>query len=483
MSSAPVIDGATAWRVARADRVAFLVEAANYFPAFADAVAKARRSITVLAWDIDSRVRLRRDGEVVDGRPETLTEVLEAALAARPELEVRVLVWKPAAIYALEREFFQTLKLDWLTDPRFHFKLDDACPPLTALHEKVVVIDDDIAFVGGIDLTLRRWDTSAHRPGERERVSPHGDHYRPFHDLQAVVSGEAARALAEHARERWRRATGERLEPVGEVGGDAWPDGVRPAIRDVDVGIARTAAAWEGEPAVRETESFLLRAVAAARHSIYIENQYLGAYEVRDALAARLAGDSPPEVVIVSPRENSGWLETAAMGALRAKFLRRLRDADPGGRVAAVYPVKGDDVAPNVHSKLMIVDDRLAYLGSANLSNRSMRVDTEVGLVVDAAGRDDVARELTVLRNRLLGEHLGVGRAALERRLADDGSLVRAVEALGGGHVGVRPIEADLPQWSDAVEAVAAVADPEDVVTLERIADGLFSDGRLPETR
>ncbi len=483
MTPASIIDGATAWRVARADRLAFLVEAAAYFPAFADAVAKARRSVTILAWDIDSRVRLRRDGEVVAGRPETLAEVLEGALAANPQLEVRVLAWKPAAIYTFEREFFQTLKLEWLTDSRFHFKVDARYPPHTSLHEKVVVVDDEVAFLGGIDLTLRRWDTSAHRRDEVERVSAHGDHYRPFHDLHAVVSGEAARVLAEHARERWRRATGEELRAAAAGDGDPWPGGVEPVLRDVDVGIARTAAEWDGFPAVRETETFHLRAIEAARESVYIENQYVGAYEIRDALADRLAGPSPPEVVVVSPRENSGWLETATMGALRAKFVSRLREADPGGRVAAVYPVKDGDVAPNIHSKLMIVDDRLAYLGSANLSNRSMRVDSEVGLVIDAAGRDDVAQALTALRNRLLGEHLGVGTAALERRLAGDASLVRAVAELGSGRSGVRPIETDRPQWTDAFEAIAAVADPEEVVTLERIADGFFSDGHLPETR
>ena len=118
----------------------------------------------------------------------------------------------------------------------------------------------------------------------------------------AAVDGAAARALGEQARERWQTATGQSLEPV-DAKHAAWPSKLEPALRNVDVGIARTLPELDDRGEVREVEALNLAAIAAARHTIYLENQYLAARRIVDALAARLGENDGPEIVIVLPRQ------------------------------------------------------------------------------------------------------------------------------------------------------------------------------------
>ena len=128
------------------------------------------------------------------------------------------------------------------------------------------------------------------------------------------------------------------------------------------------------------------QSIASARRFIYIENQYLTSAAIGAALARRLAEPAGPEVVVVLPREEHGWLEQSSMGVMRARVLRHLLGADRHGRLRLFFPTIPalEQGCMNVHGKVMIVDDRCARVGSANLTNRSMGVDTECDLVLDA---------------------------------------------------------------------------------------------------
>jgi phosphatidylserine/phosphatidylglycerophosphate/cardiolipin synthase-like enzyme len=121
-----------------------------------------------------------------------------------------VLSWDFAMLYTLEREWFPIYKLDWKTHRHLRFHLDDRIPAGASHHQKIVVVDDAVAFVSGYDLTRVRWDTSRHAEDDQCRVDHRGSRYAPFHDVGIVVEGDCARALGELARERWRRATGKR---------------------------------------------------------------------------------------------------------------------------------------------------------------------------------------------------------------------------------------------------------------------------------
>ena len=160
----------------------------------------------IIGWDLDSRTRLvGEDCAAHDGWPVTLREFLVRLVRERPELTVYLLAWDFAVLYALEREPFPSLKLGWNTPSRMRFRLDNALPVGASHHQKIIVVDDAVAFSGGLDLTIRRWDTCRHDIDDPQRCDPAGQPYRPFHDVQMVVDGEAARALAEIAHERWAR--------------------------------------------------------------------------------------------------------------------------------------------------------------------------------------------------------------------------------------------------------------------------------------
>ena len=155
-------------------------------------------------------------------------------------------------------------------------------------------------------------------------------------------------------------------------------------------------------------EALYLDAIAAARRSIYIEAQYFTSTAIAEALEKRLRDPGGPEVLLILPRDAAGWLEQNTMTVLRTRLLTRLRAADRLGvwRVLSCCPKLGDSCI-NVHSKILVVDDTLVRVGSSNLSNRSMGLDTGCDLAIEAA---DDARigGIAHFRDRLLGEHLGV---------------------------------------------------------------------------
>src|SRR5690606_35037854 len=127
----------------------------------------------------------------------------------------------------------------WIRDPAIHLRLDAHHPPTGSHHQKVVVIDDCLAFCGGIDMTTDRWDTRAHADEEPRRLEPDGTPYGPWHDATTVLQGPVAKALGDLCRRRWEISGGGKLEP-SDVGGDCWPDHVAPDFKDVEVGIALT---------------------------------------------------------------------------------------------------------------------------------------------------------------------------------------------------------------------------------------------------
>jgi phosphatidylserine/phosphatidylglycerophosphate/cardiolipin synthase-like enzyme/uncharacterized membrane protein YdjX (TVP38/TMEM64 family) len=475
--------GHNCWRIEPAERLAFLVDGADYFRAFRSAALNARRSILILAWDIYSGLRLVRDGD--EEEPNTLRELLEHAARSRRQLHAYVLNWDFVMLYGIDREWLPVYRLDWTTHWRVHFGLDDRHPMGGSHHQKVVVLDDAVAFCGGLDLTRARWDTPAHRPGDPRRDEGDGPS-DPHHDVQVMVGGPAARALGELARSRWRRAC-DREIPAHAPGrvDDLWPGHVKADATDVRVAIARTDPAYRGRSEVREVEQLFVDAIAAARRSIYIENQYFTSPVIGEALARRLEEPDGPEVVLVSGKATRGWLSQVTMDVLRARLGKRLESRDRNGRLRLLYPdIPGlDEHCLNVHAKVMVVDDAFVRVGSANLNNRSMGLDTECDLAFESEGRDDLRDAIAGFRSRLLAEHLGVERAELARTLGETGTLVRAIDALAGSGRTLRPLPLALSEELEALAPDVALVDPEQPVDPERLAEELLHEEERPPAR
>jgi phosphatidylserine/phosphatidylglycerophosphate/cardiolipin synthase-like enzyme len=247
-------------------------------------------------------------------------------------------------------------------------------------------------------------------------------------------------------------------------------------FRDTRVALARTVSARATRQAVREVEDLYLDLIAAAGSYIYIESQYFTAQALGDALALRLAEPEGPEVVVVTRVGSTGWLEAPTMTALRTVLLQKLRDADVHHRFHAWYPDTPGELCCDLHSKVMIVDDEWLRVGSANFANRSMGVDTECDLVLEARGDPLTRGAIASARNALLAEHLGVSAGEVEATLARTRSLGVTLETLAGNSTRtLRPFE-HLDEPSLAVVALAnGVADPERPVSMDELIAGFQS--------
>ncbi|MEW6394986.1 MAG: phospholipase D-like domain-containing protein [Pseudomonadota bacterium] len=474
--------GLTCWRMENTHRLSPIVDAAAYFRLVRDALLRARHSVLFIGWEFDTRIKLD-PSRPLPGLPDTLGAFLSALIDRRPGLRVRVLQWNLGLVGTLVRGTTPLYLLNWISRKRFDFRLDSSHPPGAAHHQKIVVIDDALAFCGGIDMTDDRWDTRAHMDGDPHRVRPSGRSYGAFHDVTMAVDGPAAMALGDLARERWRRATGEKVQPAASADPDLWPADLTPLLRDVDIGIARTQPRYRGEPGIREIERLYLAAIAAARRSIYIEGQYFAARCIGEAIAERLREADGPEIVVINSKRARGWVEEKAMGAARRRLLGYLRSADHHGRFRIYSPVTPAGAPIYVHAKVLVVDDRILRIGSANLNNRSMGFDTECDLAIDALGdeamAETISRAVVAFRNELLAEHLRVSpEDVVAALLRENGSLIRSIEALRSG-TGPKLMPLDIPDANPAPLSEGELLDPEQpepvpVMLLHAIQDRLM---------
>lgn len=483
MTNAEILQpGQNCWRVAHADRAALLVDGEAYFSVLRRAARNAKHSIFIIGWDVDSRTPFPPNGED-DGLPRALGKFLDALVEHNPQLHVYVLDWDFAMLYVLDREILPIYNLGWRTHKRLHFHLDDRHPTGGSHHQKIVVLDDALAFVGGLDLTKGRWDTSRHTPGEPHRRTPDGKTYAPFHDAQLMVEGEAAAVLGKLARRRWQRATDSEPQATS-VPAEAclWPTIVEPEFKDIGIAIARTEPEYQGGEPVREVLQLYLDGIRAAERSVYIENQYFTSPIVGQAIAERLSEADGPEVVIVTRRTGGSWLERNTMEVLRARLIRRLAPKDEHRRLRVYYPEQaglGEDCI-HLHSKLMIVDDRLLRVGSSNLNNRSMGIDTECDLAIEAQA-PEVAKSIASIRNRLLAEHLGVEPQKVAQALEHHGSLIKAIETLQGNDRTLKVLEAKLDPEIDQLVPDGELIDPERPVDPQRLVEEMVPEEELPQ--
>ncbi|SDY71099.1 phospholipase D-like domain-containing protein [Citreimonas salinaria] len=443
-----------------------IVDAAPYFAALHAALQQARHSVIMIGWEFDTRISLlpQRDG---DGVPTRLGKFLSWVVRQNPDLNIYLLEWDTGMVQVLGRGSTPLRIADWISGSHIHLKLDYAHPTGAAHHQKIVVIDDALAFCGGIDTTTDRWDTREHLDEHPLRKRPTtGRSYGPWHDAAVAVDGDAARALGILARDRWKRATGDELDPPPSVP-PVWPKDLVPTFEDVDVAISRTAPSYGGREPVHEIEALYLAIIAAAHHSVYIESQYFASRMIAEAIAERLREPDGPEFVIVNPETADGWLEEEAMGSARARLLALIREADHHDHFRLYTPVAEQGTPIYVHAKVVVLDDRLLRVGSSNLNNRSLGMDTECDMIIEAqddiAADPEVRRRIVRLRNDLIAEHLDVDTGNVETAIEQaNGRLIGAIEALRGGRKTLVPFTPpDLNVVEEEVLGENDLFDPE----------------------
>lgn len=384
------------------NRLRILSHGAEYFPDLCRALETARQRVTITGWCLTPFMPLLRDparGDIVD----VLQRVSQHA-------EVYVLLWSgaPAIFRPNLRDVEQTQRILREHAPRVRCVLDRSAPFSHDQHQKAVTVDGRVAYVGGMDLTTfggDRWDTTRHPI----RFGPN------WHDVQMRLEGEVVQDVEANFCQRWNAVTGERLKPLKPIVDPGW-DTPAQIVRTIPAGMYPFSAG--GIFGIRHA---LLAAIHDASHYIYLENQYLWAPDIVDALLAAMdrRRDTPFRIVLVLPaRAYAGKYDNDA-------HVKALRAADAGRGIFQAYSIYSSGPATGstgyrslpiyVHGKVTIVDDTWLSVGSANLNQRGLATDAEMNV----QARTPLARDL---RCALWAEHLGMSIEAVAE--ADPISLI-----------------------------------------------------------
>lgn len=459
------------WRYAKADRATVLVDAENYFTFMQQAMLNARKRILLIGWDFDTRIHLEQGRRwyqkgVRRTYPSRLGSFILWLNRNRDGLEIRILKWSYGAFKFFSRGSMLLDLIRWWRHKRIDFKFDTSHPVGASHHQKIVVIDEHVAVCGGIDMTTGRWDTRDHVEHDPRRKRPRGAVHGPWHDATMLIEGEAAAALGELGRDRWARANGPKLKTVTyDAARDksAWPDKLEAQFENVEIGISRTRGEYGDQSGIDEIAVLFERQIASAKDYIYAESQYFTSRRIAQAICKRLSEPDPPEILIVNAEHADGWLEQQAMDHARAELIRTLGEIDEGNRFGLYIPFTGQTPI-YVHAKIMIIDDRILRIGSANMNNRSMGLDSECDVFVDCdrPGNDHCRVEVARLRHSLLAEHCGLEIDEVADLLARHGSMAAMIHAIGRDRS--RTLQRfDLPELTDLQETLAesGVLDPE----------------------
>ncbi len=358
-----------------------LVDGAEALAEIAAAIESARSSVWLAGWFFTPDFRLRSDSE------RTLRDLL--ADLARQRLDVRLLAWAgaPLPLFHPDRSEVRQMRDDFARGTRIHVALDARERPFHCHHEKLVIVDGTVAFVGGIDLTTYAGDRLDR--GEHPARGSLG-----WHDAATRITGPAVADVTGHYRFRWHEVTGERLPE---------PPALLSVTGATELQIVRTVpekvydALPRGEFSILES---YLAALRSAERLIYLENQFLWSPEIVEVLEDKLR--NPPDdrfrlLVLLPAKPNNGEDDTRGQLGRLAAASR----AAPERFLACTLHQRGDDAKPvYVHAKIGCVDDRWLTIGSANLNEHSLFNDTEMNIV---CADPEIAR---TTRLRLWSEHL-----------------------------------------------------------------------------
>jgi phospholipase D1/2 len=429
------------WTISQVTQSGLLIDGRDYYRAFYQAARNAEDYILISGWQFDSDVALLRgrDADAAADSVQFLT-FLNNLCEQNQRLRIYILAWDFTVLYSLDREWFQDWYFNWTTNERFTFCFDCCECFGAAHHQKFVVIDGGLAFVGGLDICSGRWDDRDHPVDSPARVNSDQNGYGPFHDVQSYHAGPAAQKLAELFAARWKCVNAADLQLPASSANYQLPFRPTVALQAESIAISRTqAGVWGGQKPIQEIRRLFLDAIDAAEQLIYVENQYFSSTALYKALVDRMMDSrrSQLDIVLIIAKDADAFVEQLSIGIVQEKLLRELQSiaAETGHSFGIYYPasVRGDgkESATYIHSKLFLVDDRFLSVGSANMNNRSLGLDTELNVTWEApATEHEVGRAIRAARVDLLAEHVGIREPQVLDSLSRSRGLVKYLNRL-----------------------------------------------------
>lgn len=300
--------------------------------------------------------------------------------------------------------------LDWVSDGTVAVKKGVAFLPLfpATHHQKLVVVDGQLAFTGGINLIERNRDSRLHDLVDKGKEKD--KNVLPWHDAFLRVEGEPVGDIRDNFIGRWNEER-KACEAFLKALSPPFPDAAMPFGATDELGvktlplaapdktkstfpcqvhrtISRFQKSANGVPALvrKDVLEGYLVAIGLAEDFIYIENQYFREKAIADAIIARHGKQTSLRTLIVLP-DIAEELVTGSPdpitnlgAALQHDAIESMQKAI--GANLGVFTMKRpkDEKLVYVHTKVLIVDDVYGNLGSANTNPRSFRVDTELNL-------------------------------------------------------------------------------------------------------
>ncbi len=432
----------TCWRVDFARHATPLVDCANYYAAVHAAICNARKSIFIVGWEIDSGLHLLRGpAESATKYPSALIDLLSWKAQSDAIMQIYLLRWDSSLAFVTEREFMAGYTWTANTPENVHVCLDASAPIAGSHHQKIILIDDELAFCGGMDIARQRWDTRQHLEINELRNDANGP-YGPYHDVQIMVDGPIVRSFGELVRERWFRAADYEARPFSPPSNQlattapedlqspiaaSWPSAFPPQVFNVECAIARTIPASDTGDGIHEVSQMYLNLIRQAKHFIYIENQFLTVDMIAKTLNIQLRDQPNLRVLIASSHNPQGIFEREGMWAGRIDFKGELEEGVASERVKMVCSgLKsefGDITYKRIHSKVFVVDSSYVTIASSNLNNRSMVLDTECDITLAANGDAKIEAWMANFRNDLIAEHSGLSIENIDQLIRNRESL------------------------------------------------------------
>ena len=517
----------------------WFVDGQDYMSAVADAIVSADHEIFIMDWQMSPHIFMKRPDTGITSSEWRLDKML----LRKADDGVRVyilLYWETnlsvelgSGIVGLEFDLGSgivgsVLDHDNIEVHRHPTFTTPVTYPETMLrwthHEKVVIVDRKIAFVGGIDLCFGRWDTPSHSlndnyplhpsvlgkqeceqapsseepatkyrrwPGKdygntllgvvrtrldepfEDYINREEDPRMPWHDVACSFSGDPVLDIARHFIERYNainHCSWFKLWNRCQLSIDNWDhpethddDGDTisdPSSSNIDIQALRSVGNWSSkQPREDSIHQAYIHAIKNAEHFIYIENQYFISSqskepdgrvhnEIQQALCDRISrayanGEKFHVIVMLplqpefpdkwgtgGPKDSVSYWNYATLFNGKDSLYEKLKERVPEKhmhRFFSVYSLRTHDFVGGrfvteiiyVHSKLMIVDDRVTIIGSANINDRSMYGDrdSEVGVMIQDrdmvegrmnGGPYSVGKFSHGLRCHLMKEHLGL---------------------------------------------------------------------------
>jgi phospholipase D1/2 len=496
--------GTNCMGIYRTEETGVLIDGCEYFRAFYHAACKARRYILIAGWQFDSEVRLLRGEEARNcGMDVRFLGFLEDLCESKPQLEIYLLAWDFSAVFSMEREWFQDFIFGWTTNKRMHFRFDSVHATGASHHQKFVIIDGQIAFTGGIDICSNRWDDRRHLKDNTERTDLEGSIYGAYHDIQAYLTGPVVTTLTGLFNKRWFDSGGDALKLPEIHSRIALEAAAAFPLPTQQIAVSRTQARIDGndQKDIHEIRRLFIDAIMSADSLIYLETQYFSSQAVYRSLIARMETPGRPllQIVIILP-DRLSFTEELFLGLPQMKMMRALQQvAQKTGHRLGVYSSAaleedGKRRMTFIHSKLLLVDDRFITIGSANATNRSMGLDTELQVsweATDPAGQPELVEAIRGVRTTLLAEHAGLYGRGFEQSFEPIAGLIDRLDCLADNpDARLCRYESDASlensDWTEALEPIALAVDPENPIESElifesfsKIEAGFFARGIL----